>query len=101
MAHHAPFSPFDAVFLPSNGAVVDAPHLQPPSPPPAALDPRHAGAAAEILDAPYAVPIHYEPEQPDKIAGCVEVSDPEHDFRSHAGRRAHVLAVGEWLGLAT
>ncbi len=27
------FSPFDAVFLPANGAVVDAPHLQPPSPP--------------------------------------------------------------------
>lgn len=26
------FSPFDAVFLPANGAVVDAPHLQPPSP---------------------------------------------------------------------
>ncbi|MEU0922961.1 MBL fold metallo-hydrolase [Streptomyces solisilvae] len=95
------FSPFDAAFLPANGAVVDAPHLQPPSPLPAALDPRQAAAAAEILDARYAVPIHYEPEQPDKIAGYVEVSDPEKEFRTHAGRRAHVLAVGEWLDLAT
>ncbi|MEW2526450.1 MBL fold metallo-hydrolase [Streptomyces sp. NPDC047071] len=94
------FSPFDAVFLPANGAVVDAPHLQPPSPLPAALDPRQAAAAAEILDARYAVPMHYEAEQPDKIAGYVEVSDPEGEFRTHAGRRARVLAVGEWLDLA-
>ncbi|WP_431981450.1 MBL fold metallo-hydrolase [Streptomyces qinglanensis] len=95
------FSPFDAVFLPANGAVVDAPHLQPPSPEPAALDPRQAAAAAEILDARYAVPIHYEPKQPDKIAGYVEVSDPENELRTHAGRRAHMLAVGEWLDLTT
>ncbi|WP_369211865.1 MBL fold metallo-hydrolase [Streptomyces flavofungini] len=95
------FSPFDAAFLPANGAVVDAPHLQPPSPLPAALDPRQAAAAAEILDAPYAVPIHYETEQPDKIPGYVETPDPENEFRAHAGRRAHVLAVGEWLDLAT
>ncbi|QEU91261.1 MBL fold metallo-hydrolase [Streptomyces kanamyceticus] len=95
------FSPFDAVFLPANGAVVDAPHLQPPSPLPAALDPRQAAAAAEILDARYAVPMHYEAEQPDKIAGYVETSDPEKEFRTHAGRRAHVLAVGEWLDLAS
>ncbi|WP_245719948.1 MBL fold metallo-hydrolase [Nocardia uniformis] len=52
------FSPFDAVFLPANGAVVDAPHLRPPSPLPAAMDPRQAAAAAEILDARYAVPMH-------------------------------------------
>ncbi|MFH8796964.1 MBL fold metallo-hydrolase [Streptomyces sp. NPDC017941] len=94
------FSPFDAVFLPANGAVVDAPHLQPPSPLPAALDPGQAAAAAEILGARYAVPIHYEPGQPDKIAGYVEVPDPESELRAHAGGRAHVLAVGEWLDLA-
>ncbi len=44
------FSPFDAVFLPANGAVV-------------------------------------------------EIADPENEFRAHSGRRAHVLAVGEWLDL--
>ncbi|TXJ78985.1 MBL fold metallo-hydrolase [Streptomyces lavendulae] len=95
------FGPFDAVFLPANGPVVDAPHLQPPSPLPAALDPRQAAVAAEILDARYAVPIHYEPEQPDKIAGYVEVPDPANELRTHAGRRARVLAVGEWLDLTT
>ncbi|GAB3458395.1 MBL fold metallo-hydrolase [Streptomonospora sediminis] len=95
------FSPFDAVFLPANGAVVDAPHLQPPSPLPAAMDPNQAAAAAEILGARYAVPMHYEAEVPDKIAGYVEVADPEDAFRAHARGRAHVLAVGRWLDLAT
>ncbi|NGO71182.1 MBL fold metallo-hydrolase [Streptomyces boncukensis] len=95
------FSPFDAAFLPANGPVVDAPHLQPPSPLLAALDPQQAAAAADILDARYAVPIHYEPEQPEKIAGYVEVPDPEKEFRTHAGHRAHVLAVGERLDLTT
>ncbi|GAA1938783.1 MBL fold metallo-hydrolase [Amycolatopsis minnesotensis] len=94
------FSPLDAVFVPANGAVVDAPHLRPPSPLPAAMDPRQAATAAEILDARYAVPMHYEAGQPDKIAGYVEVPDPENEFRVHTGRRAHVLAVGEWLDLA-
>ncbi|GAB3744824.1 MBL fold metallo-hydrolase [Amycolatopsis oliviviridis] len=93
------FGPIDAAFLPANGAVVDAPHLQPPSPLPAAMDPRQAAAAAEILDARYAVPMHYEPEQPDKVSGYVEVLDPENEFRVHAGRRAQVLPIGEWLDL--
>ncbi|MBK1783131.1 MBL fold metallo-hydrolase [Prauserella cavernicola] len=95
------FGPLDAALLPANGAVVDAPHLQPPSPLPAAMDPGQAAAAAEILDARYAVPMHYEAEQPDKVAGYVEVSAPEKEFRAVAGRRAHVLAVGDWLDLAT
>ncbi|WP_406637080.1 MBL fold metallo-hydrolase [Amycolatopsis sp. WGS_07] len=95
------FSPIDAAFLPANGAVVDAPHLQPPSPLPAAMDPKQAAAAAEILDARYAVPMHYEAEQPDKVAGYLEVADPEAEFRTHAGQRACVLPVGEWLDLAS
>ncbi|MEV8425689.1 hypothetical protein [Streptomyces niveus] len=81
--------------------MVEAPHLQPPSPLPAALDPRQAAAAAEILDARYAVPIHYEPKQPDKIAGYVEVHDPEDVLRTYAGRRAHMLTVGKWLDLTS
>ncbi|MEV7192682.1 hypothetical protein AB0N81_12910 [Streptomyces sp. NPDC093510] len=64
------------------------------------MDPWKAAAAAEILGARYAVPMHYEAERPDKIAGYVEVADPEKEFRTHAGGRAHVLAVGEWLDLA-
>ncbi|ANY05845.1 MBL fold metallo-hydrolase [Pseudonocardia sp. HH130630-07] len=94
------FAPFDAVVLPANGAVVDAPHLQPPSPFPAAMDPRQAAAAAEILDARHAIPMHYETRQPDKIPGYVEAADPAVQFRAHAGPRARVLAVGEWLDLA-
>ncbi|GHH27931.1 MBL fold metallo-hydrolase [Lentzea cavernae] len=94
------FSPFDAVFVPANGAVVDAPHLQPPSPVAAAMTPFQAAAAAEVLGARYAVPMHYEAEQPFKLPGYVEVGDPEGEFRRHAGQRAHVLAVGEWLDLA-
>ncbi|WP_256976346.1 hypothetical protein [Streptomyces sp. CS113] len=47
------------------------------------------------------MPIHYEPERPDKIAGYVEVADPEAGFRAHAGRRARVRAVRVWLGPAT
>ncbi|MFB9927960.1 hypothetical protein ACFORO_19930 [Amycolatopsis halotolerans] len=35
-----------------------------------------------------------------KIAGRVEVTGPEREFRARAGRRAHVLAAGEWLGLS-
>lgn len=94
------FSPFDVAFLPANGAVVDAPHLQPPSPVAAAMDPLQAAAAAKILGAWHAVPMHYETEQPVKLPGYVEVADPENDFRRHAGPRAHVLKVGEWLDLA-
>ncbi|WP_017555879.1 MBL fold metallo-hydrolase [Nocardiopsis baichengensis] len=94
------FAPFDAVFLPANGAVVDAPHLQPPSPVPAVMDPGQAAAAAEILDARHAVPMHYEAEQPDKVAGYVEAADPEEEFRARAGGRASVPALGRWLDLA-
>ncbi|HUQ58727.1 MBL fold metallo-hydrolase [Lentzea sp.] len=93
------FSPFDVAFLPANGAVVDAPHLQPPSPVAAAMDPFQAAAAAKILGAGHAVPMHYETGQPVKLPGYVEVADPENDFRAHAGSRAHVLKVGEWLDL--
>ncbi|WP_275291328.1 hypothetical protein [Amycolatopsis sp. La24] len=41
--------------------------------------------------------MHYEAEQPDKVASYVEVSDPKNEFRTYAGRRPHVLPVGEWL----
>lgn len=38
--------------------------------------------------------------QPGKIAGRIEVTGPEHEFQARAGRRVHVLAAGEWLGLS-
>ena len=52
--------PFDVVFAPINGAVVDFPHLQPPSPLAAAMEPEQAALAAELLRARTVVPMHYE-----------------------------------------
>jgi len=52
--------PFDVVLAPINGAVVDFPHLQPPSPLPAAMDPEQAALAGELLGAKTVVPIHYD-----------------------------------------
>ena len=52
--------PFDLVLAPINGAVVDFPHLQPPSPLAAALEPEQAALAGELLGARTVVPIHYD-----------------------------------------
>ena len=49
--------PFDAAFLPINGAVCEFPHRAPGSPFPADLDPEQAAAAAEILDVGIAIPM--------------------------------------------
>lgn len=51
--------PFDVVLAPINGAVVDFPHLQPPSPLAAAMEPGQAAIAGEALGARTVVPIHY------------------------------------------
>ena len=51
--------PFDVVLAPVNGAVVDFPHQQPPSPLPAAMDPEQAALAGELLAAGTVMPIHY------------------------------------------
>ena len=51
--------PFDLVLAPINGAVVNFPHLQPPSPLAAAMEPEQAAIAAEALGAGTLVPIHY------------------------------------------
>ena len=52
--------PFDVVFAPINGAVVDFPHLQPPSPLAAAMEPEQAALAGDLLDAGAIVPMHYD-----------------------------------------
>ena len=51
--------PFDVVFAPINGAVVNFPHQQPPSPLPAAMEPEQAALAGELLGAGTVVPMHY------------------------------------------
>jgi L-ascorbate metabolism protein UlaG (beta-lactamase superfamily) len=52
--------PFDVVFAPINGAVVDFPHLQPPSPLAATMEPEQAALAGELLGAGIVVPMHYD-----------------------------------------
>ena len=51
--------PFDVVFAPINGTVVDFPHLQPPSTLAAAMEPEQAALAADLLGAGTLVPMHY------------------------------------------
>jgi L-ascorbate metabolism protein UlaG (beta-lactamase superfamily) len=51
--------PFDVVLAPINGATVDFPHLQPPSPHAAAMEPEQAAVAGDLLRAQAVVPIHY------------------------------------------
>src|SRR4051812_21594926 len=48
--------PFDVVFAPINGAVVDFPHQQPASPLAATMEPEQAAVAGELLDAATVVP---------------------------------------------
>jgi L-ascorbate metabolism protein UlaG (beta-lactamase superfamily) len=51
--------PFDLVLAPVNGAVVNFPHLQPPSPLAAAMEPEQAAVAGDALGAGTVIPIHY------------------------------------------
>lgn len=92
--------PFDVVFLPVNGPVVDLPHRQPASPLPVAMHPRQAAVAAAILGARIAVPIHYDTLHHAPI--YVQVDDPAGAFED-AGRElgvdTRVMAPGEWLDL--
>jgi L-ascorbate metabolism protein UlaG (beta-lactamase superfamily) len=51
--------PIDLAFLPVNAAIAEFEYLQPPSGLPAVLTPEQAAAAAEVLQARRAAPIHY------------------------------------------
>jgi L-ascorbate metabolism protein UlaG (beta-lactamase superfamily) len=51
--------PFDVVFAPINGAVIDFPHQQPASPLPAVMEPEQAALACELLGTSTVVPMHY------------------------------------------
>jgi L-ascorbate metabolism protein UlaG (beta-lactamase superfamily) len=90
--------PFDVVFAPVNGAVVDFPHQQPASPLPGTMDPEQAALAGELLGAESLVPMHYggfdfEPHYR-PIADALQRFE-----RAARGRpyRAAVLAPGEAL----
>ncbi|GAA5103095.1 MBL fold metallo-hydrolase [Nocardia iowensis] len=92
--------PFDAAFLPINGAAVNFPHLQPGSPLPAVLTPEQAVLAGNILGARTVVPIHFGLDRPPYY---VEIDQSLVKFRAaaaEAGVGLTVLAPGESLDLA-
>jgi L-ascorbate metabolism protein UlaG (beta-lactamase superfamily) len=87
--------PFDAAFLPINGAAVNFPHLRPPSPLPAVLTPEQAAVAGSILQAAQVIPVHYGISAPGYYE---EVDDPATNFQLAAkqyGVEARMLAPGE------
>jgi L-ascorbate metabolism protein UlaG (beta-lactamase superfamily) len=51
--------PFDVVLTPINGAAVNFPHLQPPSPLAATMEPEQAAVIGDLLGARCVVPIHH------------------------------------------
>jgi L-ascorbate metabolism protein UlaG (beta-lactamase superfamily) len=85
--------PFDVVFAPINGAVVDFPHLQPPSPLAAAMEPEQAALAGELLGARIVVPIHYDGFATDPWYH--PVSDAAARFEAAASSRAYEVRVLE------
>ena len=94
--------PFDVVLAPINGAVVDFPHLQPPSPMAAAMEPEQAALAGELLGAATVVPIHYDGFEAEALYR--PVSEAVGRFAAAAARRgyqARVLEPGETLEVAT
>jgi L-ascorbate metabolism protein UlaG (beta-lactamase superfamily) len=93
--------PFDVVFAPINGAVVDFPHLQPPSPLAAAMDPEQAALASELLGAAAVVPMHYDGFEID--AFYRPLPEAATRFEAAAGGRpydARVLEPGESFEVA-
>jgi L-ascorbate metabolism protein UlaG (beta-lactamase superfamily) len=92
--------PFDVAFLPVGGAIVDLAARQPASPLPAGMDPMQAAAAAKLLGADLAVPVHYGPLH--EAANYVQADDPAGSFEAAArelGIDARVLRPGESLSL--
>jgi L-ascorbate metabolism protein UlaG (beta-lactamase superfamily) len=92
--------PFDLVLAPINGARVDFPHLQPPSPLPAAMEPEQAALAGELLGARALVPIHYDGYAIEPWYRPVDDPGPRFEEAS-AGRsyETRVLELGESLEL--
>jgi L-ascorbate metabolism protein UlaG (beta-lactamase superfamily) len=88
----------DVAFLPINGALVSLPHRQPGSPLNAVLTPAQAVAAAQLLGAGLAVPIHYDGIHHPPV--YAQVDDPAGAFAraaEEAGVPFRVLGVGETL----
>jgi L-ascorbate metabolism protein UlaG (beta-lactamase superfamily) len=94
--------PFDVVLAPVNGPSVDFPHLQPPSPLAAALEPEQAAIAGELLRARTLIPIHYDGYSVDPWYRPVD--DPLPRLEAAAAGRSYairIVAPGESFEPAT
>jgi L-ascorbate metabolism protein UlaG (beta-lactamase superfamily) len=89
--------PFDAALLPINGAVLDFPWRQPPSPLPGAMTPEEAAVAARALGARRVVPMHYGAFDLDPYYRSIP--DALERFSAAAGDLGRPLEVGEQLEL--
>jgi L-ascorbate metabolism protein UlaG (beta-lactamase superfamily) len=85
--------PFDVVFVPINGPAVDFPHMQPPSPLAAAMEPEQAALAGELLGARTVVPMHYDGFAIDPWYR--PTADAGERFEAAAGGRAYEVRVLE------
>ena len=94
--------PFDAAFLPVNGALTSFPHRQPASGIEATLTPEQAVAAARILGAKRLVPIHYDGiHQPPLYAQTDDIlARLENSLEGNEGPELLVMAEGEVLDLS-
>jgi L-ascorbate metabolism protein UlaG (beta-lactamase superfamily) len=85
----------DHAFLPVNGPQVSLPHRQPPSPRNAVMSPAEAAAAAFLLGAREAIPIHYDTIHNPPV--YVQTEDPAGAFLREAaalGVAARVVQPG-------
>ncbi len=89
--------PFDVAALPVNAAVVDAPHLQPPSALAAAMGAREAVQAAAILQAGTLVPMHYGASIPGVYVEDDQAVAHVMELAEGAGQRVAVLDPGATL----
>jgi L-ascorbate metabolism protein UlaG (beta-lactamase superfamily) len=92
--------PIDVAVLPINGAFVDFPHMQPPSPVPAVMTPDQAARAAYILGAKTIVPIHFGVDQPPYYAEQPDLIANLKSAASALSLRAAFLEPGDVLDLA-
>lgn len=93
--------PFDLVLAPINGSVIAVPHLQPPSPLAATMEPEQAAAAGALLGAATVVPIHYDGFRTKDLYRPVDEAR-ERFMRASQGQpfEARVLHVAECIELA-
>jgi L-ascorbate metabolism protein UlaG (beta-lactamase superfamily) len=94
--------PFALALLPVNGAIADFDYAPPPSGLSAVMTPEQAAAAAQILGAELAAPIHYGTFHRPPL--YISLPDPDGAFAAAAVRRGvatRILQPGDEIELAT